>query len=292
MTVRRLKPKNDFIFQRLFGEQDTKESLMALLNAILRLEGPQRIVALTVIDNKQLTKKLIDDKTGRLDVRAETADRVQINIEVQLTNYRNMPRRTLFYLGKLYVESIKAGGRFEELKKTITINIVDFNLFELERFHSTFHFYEDHEDHFMLTDAMEVHFIEYPKFKAVRKNLEDPLHRWLLFLDEKLPDDQLKELIRMDPIIGKTEERLEWLSSDEETIRLYEAREHSLIERNSLIAEGEARGEARGRAAGLLEGKLEVALSMLKENISPAMIAKVTGISEAEIKRLAETESN
>ncbi|WP_281287160.1 hypothetical protein [Paenibacillus hemerocallicola] len=40
----------------------------------------------------------------------------------------------------------------------------------------------------------------------------------------------------MGPVIGKTEERLEWLSSDEETIRLYEAREHSLIERNSLIA--------------------------------------------------------
>lgn len=112
MPIRRLKPKNDFIFQKLFGEQDSKDSLIALLNAILRLEGSKRITDLLVIDNKQLDKQLIDDKTGRLDVRAETLDGVQIDIEIQLANQRNMPRRTLFYASKLYTSSIKAGGKY------------------------------------------------------------------------------------------------------------------------------------------------------------------------------------
>lgn len=286
MAIKRLKPKNDFIFQRLFGEQETADSLISLLNAILRLEGERRIVNLTIIENKQLAKKLIDDKTGRLDVRAETADRVQINIEVQLTDYRNMPRRSLFYLSKLYADSIKSGGRYEELKKTIAINIVDFRLFDFERFHITFHFYEDNEDRFMLTDAMEVHFIEYPKFKATRKDLEDPLHRWLLFLDEKLPEDQLKELIEMDPVIGKAEERLEWLSSDEETIRLYEAREYSLIARNSLIADGEARGLEKGKAEGIIEAKAEIALAMIRKGVEHAMIAEFTSLTLQEIADL------
>lgn len=293
MIRRRLKPKNDFIFQRLFGEQETEESLISLLNAILKLQGEQRIVSLMVIENKQLSKKLIDDKTGRLDVRAETANRVQINIEVQLTDYRNMPRRTLFYLSKLYADSIKAGGLYEELKKTIAINIVDFRLFEFERFHSTFHFYEDHE-RYLLTDAMEVHFIEYPKFKELHKDLTDPLHRWLLFLDERLPEDQLEELIRMDPVIAKAEERLDWLSSDEETIRLYEAREHSLIERNSLIADGEARGLARGKELGRLEGKVEgkaegkaeVVKNMLRKGARDELIKEFTGVSEEELAAL------
>jgi predicted transposase/invertase (TIGR01784 family) len=302
MAIKRLKPKNDFIFQRLFGEQEAEDSLISLLNAILRLEEKRRIVHLTVIENKQLAKKLIDDKTGRLDVRAETADQVQINIEVQLTDYRNMPRRSLFYLSKLYADSIKSGGRYEELKKTIAINIVDFRLFDIERFHSTFHFYEDNEHRFMLTDAMEVHFIEYPKFKAARKNLDDPLHRWLLFLDEKLPEDQLKELVEMDPVIGKAEERLEWLSSDEETIRLYEAREYSLIERNSLVADGEARGmekgmalgraegkvegKAEGKAEGVIEAKAEVAMTMIRKGADDALIMEFTGMSLEEITTL------
>ncbi|HEX7055676.1 MAG TPA: PD-(D/E)XK nuclease family transposase [Bacilli bacterium] len=107
---------------------------------------------------------------------------------------------------------------------------------DIERFHSTFHLYEDHERDFKLTDVMEIHFIEYPKFRSISKDMNDPLHRWLMFLEEDLPEQQLKELMEMDPIIRKAEERLEWLSSDEETRRMYEFRENSRIERNSLMA--------------------------------------------------------
>lgn len=89
----------------------------------------------------------IDDKTGRLDVRAETKDNQQFDIEMQLTNQKNMARRTLFYLSKIYVGSIKAGGKYADLKRTVTLNIVDFNLFDISRFRTTFHFYEDHEDY-------------------------------------------------------------------------------------------------------------------------------------------------
>ena len=45
----------------------------------------------------------------------------------------------------------------------------------------------------------------------------------------------------MDLVICKAEERLEWLSSDEETIKLYKAREEALIEKMSLIGEAEDR---------------------------------------------------
>lgn len=283
---RRLKPKNDFIFQRLFGEQEAQDSLISLLNAILRLKGSQRIAGVTVTNNIELSKLLVNEKTGRLDIRAETEDQTQINIEMQLINHHNMQKRSLFYAAKMFTESIKAGGKYENLKKTIAVNIMDFNLFDFARFHSTFHFYEDHERDYMLTDALELHFIEYSKFKKMNKNLDDPLHRWLLFMDEKLPENQLKELIAMDPIIKKTEERLEWLSGDEETLRLYEAREYARIEYNSLMSEAKARGRAEGRVEGKAEGKREIAMNMLHEGIEPSLIAKVTELNIDEIKAL------
>ncbi|SDD01537.1 conserved hypothetical protein (putative transposase or invertase) [Paenibacillus sp. UNCCL117] len=299
MASRRLKPKNDFIFQRLFGEPETKSSLISLLNAILGLTGNERIADLTVMENKQLDKQFIDDKSGRLDVRAETADGVLIDIEIQLSNQRNMVRRTLFYASKLYAGSIKAGGKYENLKRTVAINIMDFKLFEFKRFHSSFRFYEDQEEpKYLLTDAMELHFIEYPKFAVTAKDLNDPLHRWLLFLDEKVPETQLKELINMDADIQKTEERLAWLSSDEETLRLYEAREEALIEYNSRmsesrqegleqgIAEGRAEGIVEGRAEGKAEAKAELACKMLEEGIGRDVILKLTGLTEKELEKL------
>ncbi|AXF56553.1 Rpn family recombination-promoting nuclease/putative transposase [Salicibibacter kimchii] len=276
MAYDRLKPKNDFIFKRLFGEQETKESLISLLNAIMRLEGSDQIVDLTVIENKELLKENFDDKTGRLDVRAETIGKMQIDVEIQLQNQGDMIRRTLYYLSKMYVQSIGSGDNYAKLKKTVTINILDFNLFAIERFHSTFHFYEDHEEAMLLTDAMEVHFIEYPKFEMMEKKLDDPLHRWLLFLDESLEENERKKLIEMDPDIQKAEERLEWLSGDAETRKLYEAREESVLERNSLIAEGEEIG-------------MEKLVKTLLKQHKPDEVAAMTGLDVDWIKGIDES---
>ncbi|MCD9020325.1 Rpn family recombination-promoting nuclease/putative transposase [Cohnella silvisoli] len=285
MAINRLKPKNDFIFGCLFGEKASKDSLMALLNAILRQDGSDPIIGLKVIENKQLKKDMLSDKTGRLDIRAELASGEQINVEMQMLNRYNMVKRTLFYLAKLFTASIKAGEPYEKLKKTITINLLNFELFPFERFHSTYHFYEDHEDRAMLTDALAVHFIEFPKFERAEKDKNIALHRWLLFMDEKLPEDQLKELMAMDPMIGKTEEQLEMLSGKDYVRELAEARENAMRDWNSSMSGSREEGIAIGKA----EGKTEMVLKMLAKGLDVAFISEVSGMSVQQINRLAES---
>jgi hypothetical protein len=85
---RRMKPKNDFIFQKLFGEEESKSSLISLLNAILGLEGEKRIRKLQVKDNKQLQKETVDDNTGRLDIYAESDDHVLYGLLLSSQNSR------------------------------------------------------------------------------------------------------------------------------------------------------------------------------------------------------------
>ena len=307
MNRKRFKPQNDFIFKRLFGEAETKDLLIHLLNAIFLESGGKPIVDLTIIENKELTKELIDDKTGRLDIRAETIENEQINVEVQVAEQKHMEKRSLFYLGKMFVESIKAGEQYENLKKTITINLLNFSFLQTERYHSSFHLYEDRDKTQMLTDIIEIHFIEYPKFRKITKDLQNPLHRWLLFLEEKLAEDQLEELIGMDPVIKKAEDRLEWLSGDEETIRLYEAREFSKYERNSIISSAKQTGREEGMQEGLQEGlkeglkegmktgikegerkaAKEIAQNLLSMGIDPAKVAQATGLSQQEVEQLS-----
>jgi predicted transposase/invertase (TIGR01784 family) len=291
LAINRLKPKNDFVFGRLFGEKESKESLISLLNAILRQNGNDPIVELKVIENKQLKKQLLNDKTGRLDIRAELESGEQINIEMQIANRHNMTKRTLFYLTKLFTASIKTGEPFEKLKKTIAINLLDFELFTFERFHSIFHLYEDHEEHVMLTDVLEVHFIEFPKFERVKKDTSIALHRWLLFLDEKLPEEELKELMRMDPAISKTEEHLELLSSDELTRQLAEARGYALSEWHTQMNGSRAEGRAEGKAEGEAKGKAIIIARLLKKGMDPAFISEATGLSLTEIERIALTQT-
>ena len=94
------------------------------------------------------------------------------------------------------------------------------------------------------------------------------------WFDKMLSEDELKELVELDSAIKRAEKKLEYLSSDEETLALYRAREDSAHERANLLY------------TGRMEGKEEVAKNMLAENMSLELIAKITGLSIEGIKAL------
>jgi predicted transposase/invertase (TIGR01784 family) len=277
----RLKPTNDFIFKKMFGEIEVKENLISLLNAILKLDGDKKLKDIVIIENKELVKELITDKTGRLDIRAETLDNTQIDIEIQLIDQKNIVERMLYYMSKMYSESIKSGGKYKDLKKTIVIGILDFDYFDIPKFHSTYHFYEDEVNNFMLTDKLELNFVEMPKFRKVSKDINNPLHRWLLFLENDIPKEMLREVVQMDSVIRKAEERLEWLSSDEDTIKLYKAREEALIEKMSLIDEAEERGIEKGE----YQKSIEIAKKLI-DVLDVKTIALKTGLPTEIIEKI------
>ncbi len=108
--MERLRPLNDFIFKKLFGEPESKENLRAFLNAIL-YNNIGNIKDIEIIKDKELTTDEITNKTGIIDVLAKIDDGTHINIEVQLTDQKNMDRRTLFYWSRIYNRGIIKGKR-------------------------------------------------------------------------------------------------------------------------------------------------------------------------------------
>ena len=53
-----------------------------------------------------------------------------INLEIQVAKQEYMVRRSLYYWSRLYNSGLKSGEEYIELKRTVVINILDFNLFE------------------------------------------------------------------------------------------------------------------------------------------------------------------
>lgn len=291
--MQRLKPLNDFIFKKLFGEKDDEVILLSFLNAILSKTYTEPLTEIIIIENKELTKEMLEDKTGRIDVRAKTQNGEQINIEVQLTDQYNMEKRTLFYWGKLFLEGIKQGEDYTNLKKVITINLLDFNYLETKDYHSSFHLWEDVEKDYLLSDIVEIHFIELPKFrKSKLENIKEgnkELNRWLSFLQQDISEERLEEIIEMDPAIKMAEEKLEKLSHDPDTIALYRAREDSAHERANLISTGIRKGIEEGIQQGIQQGihqrNIEVAVNLL-DILDDKTISQKTGLSIEEVKKL------
>ena len=174
----------------------------------------------------------------------------------------------------MYIENIKKGQDYTSLEKVITINILDFEFLGTESYQSSFHLWEDIEKDYMLTDVVEIHFLELPKFRKKKDKdyRENDIERWLLmFLEKDTPEATLKELISMDTAIEKAEQKIEYLSSDEETMRIYYERERSLHERANMISSAEERGD-------LNRSKIAIR-NMLSKVMSKELISEMLEVS-------------
>jgi len=97
-----------------------------------------------------------------------------------------MPERTMFYWSKMYTSQVKPGDTYSQLKKCITINIVDFKCTPLQKLHSGYHLIEDATG-YRLTDISEVHFLEIVKLAdlTIPRDENDAVVEWIEFLDAK-----------------------------------------------------------------------------------------------------------
>ena len=128
----------------------------------------------------------------------------------------------------------------------------------------------------MLTDLVEIHFIELPKFRALQNKdfKESSLQRWLAFLEKDINKNMLEELMNMEPAIKMAEEKLDYLSSDPYTIELYKAREDSEHEKANFFSSGQD-NKAR-----------EIAKRMLDAGMDADFIMQMTGLMKEEVEKL------
>jgi predicted transposase YbfD/YdcC len=163
IKIKRIRVLNDFAFKKVFGEKGDEVQLMALLNSILKLTGKDRIVTIEIVESKELPADFRGGKASKLDVRAVLADGTRVNIEIQLKNEYNMEKRCLRYWAQEYTKGIVEGQDYIYIPTVIVINILDFGYIPLDDFHTSFHLYEDRHKDYMLTDALEMHYIDIVK---------------------------------------------------------------------------------------------------------------------------------
>ncbi|WP_142314258.1 Rpn family recombination-promoting nuclease/putative transposase, partial [Bacillus wiedmannii] len=114
-----------------------EQILMRFLNVTLASSLSSPIQSLT-IEDPHMHREYEKDKLSILDVLATLDDKTQIAIEIQLNDQNDFLKRSLYYWSRLYASQMKKGSSYDMLRKTITINILNFPVFpEYETFHTT-----------------------------------------------------------------------------------------------------------------------------------------------------------
>ena len=237
--MRRVNPLNDLAFKKVMGEQGSEFQLKAFLEAVLNKE----LKSVEIKGSMELTPDIIGNKLSRLDVFAIADDNTGIDIEIQLNDYKNMSKRTIFYWSRLFGNALRSGRdiNYRDIANMVTINLLGFNYIQgepEEEFHNIYHISNDRSGK-ILDGCLEIHFIEMPKFLLFNnKNLADnKIHRWLAFFDNNISETTLKELRSMDPAIDRAQKKIEYISYNEDDYRAIISREMEILDYNSAIFE-------------------------------------------------------
>ena len=279
-----LKVTNDYIFKKIFAKKGNESILKDLLNSILQI----KIKSIEVIADANLERQLESNKLGILDLKAKVDEETIVNIEIQIINRYNMIERTLFYWSGLYYNVLQKGADYKEIKKVIAINILDYNEFDEGPYHEIARLRREYL-YKILTDKIEIHFIQIPKFKKQRKDMKTKLDMWMDFISQ-IDEKEVKNAMSKNKEIKKAQEEYEYLTGDEEERRIAFLREKALRDENSIFDAGKDIGRKEGKEEGKEEGKKEekkeIAKSMLKEKMPIETIMKVTKLSREEIEKI------
>jgi len=269
-----LSPTSDLVFQRIFGKKGNESILKDFITAVTGMKIETVKLGLDV----RQTKEKIQDKLCILDIKAELDNGIMVNVEIQIVNNYDMIERSLYYWSGLYREQLKKGEEYQKLQKTISIIILDYDIFDEGPYHEIARIRREYENK-ILTDKLEMHFIQLTKFKEENPGVKRKIEQWMWFLINK-NRGRLDMSVNNNKEVKKAQEELEYLSGDEELKRWEELREKALKDERSAILSA--------RLKGIEEGKKEIARKMLEENILIDTIIKVTGLTKEDIEKLKE----
>lgn len=299
-TQRRLPLTSDYVFKRVFASDENNSMLKDFLEAIL-----DRKIKKVTVKNPEMPKNFFDERMGVLDLKLEVDDNEMVDVEMQMRNEHNIGQRSSVYLSKMIAEQLKTKERYENIKKGIVINLLNFTYFKRNAYHSIARMkfdktteekyvdmgYEKEDE--IATDVFEMHFIEIPKFIKKNPSGKTKLEQWMWLLvggEEK----KIKMVSEENEEIKKVVELLDKMGfSDDERV-MYEYREKAELDYMDAMAYLSEKAQKEGMEKGIQEGikegekkaKLEDARKMLQKGIDIETIIEITELSREEIEDL------
>ena len=281
-SVRPLSPLKDLPFKVVFCDQKDTLPISGLIEDVRGLPGEK--IRNLVIADPGVHPKSKDGKRPVLDLRGRTATQ-EVNVEIQRLISPELLDRILYYLVLMIAAQVKSGGKYK-LPKSITIVFANFLFKEFRgtaEYHHRFVLF-DKKTGREYPNSPEIHILELPKIPDVDDGTR--AWPWVKFFRSKTLAD-FEALKKRSAAMKAAVARLVAFSADEKARIRTESYEKGIADQAARIRDSRAKGRAKGRAEGEANKQAEIARRMLRSKVSPADVAKFTGLSEAAVSRLA-----
>lgn len=306
-VAKKLPLTSDYVFKRIFGQEENKTALKDFLESILNISIQE-----IQINNPEIAKDFYDSKYGVLDLKVTLDENIIVNIEMQLQNEYNMEQRSVYYMASTYAMQLAEGSPYTDCKKVIVINILNFIYYKRDSYHSIARMkfeptqenervdlgYEPEDEY--ATEYLEMHFIELPKFKKKNPEASNRLEQWLwLFIGG---EEEVQKASKVNKEIERINKKLASMSLSREERNNYEFRLKAIRDEISVIAYATQKGLQQGIEQGIEEGKkqgieqgikkgeenikIEIARTLLEKKYPISEIQEILGLSKEKIQEI------
>ncbi|MDR1711473.1 MAG: Rpn family recombination-promoting nuclease/putative transposase [Propionibacteriaceae bacterium] len=299
-----IPPRTDLLFKHIFGDEENKEFLIALLRAVLDL--PADAFARVELLKTQLEVESGGQKGPVLDVRAQLGTGEHVDVEIQLRVTRRLPPRIAYYTARMLAEQLHSGERYDQLGRAVTVLIVGENLSNDEGYHHRFLMSEPATGK-VFSDALEIDTLELRKVPQAGDGTQ--LWKWMRFIAAQSAEE-LDMAAQLDPVIAKAADAVRrWseddifrlqLAAQEKVERDYLSRMHDDLEdaREEGLRLGLEQGLEQGLKQGLQQGiqrgkndgqsaeRTRVIRHMLSRGLSAEDICGLVDVSISEVSQI------
>lgn len=272
-----ISPKIDYAFKQMMN---SKVALKNFLSAVLKIPEND-IEDIQYIDTHTL-KEYEDDKYIVMDVRLSLRNQYEIDIEMQVMNFDYWTDRVLYYSSRMLAEQIKKGEDYGKFVKCVSISILDFNIFDMNKYpgyYSSYHIRED-KDGRIFNDLLEFHIIELHKIPEKLAE-EDDLLIWAKFISSE-GKEEMEMLSEKNEGVKAAYDELISLKNDDVRRQIYNSRKKAIMD---YKVQNRA-AEERGKKEGIKEGILQTAKSMLRNGLSAELVSNITGLPKKEVENI------
>jgi predicted transposase/invertase (TIGR01784 family) len=269
--------KNDIAFRKIFGNEKKKVILISFLNAVLSLEGKDRIRDVTLLNPFQLPR-IAGEKSSIIDVKATDEKGSTFIVEMQVAEPAGFDKRVLYYTSKDYAGQINIGEEYPKLRPVYFIGVLDFKYFSGKNYLSS-HLIVDEETGECIFKDLKFRFIELPKFNKKVHELKNIIDKWTFFI--------------------KNADELEFMPDnvDDEGLKeaYEEAAQHNWTreEYDAYIYAGIREQDEKGRIELAEKKRIERVVKQLHQNNVPlSIIAISVELTEQEVSEIIENQQN
>ena len=257
-----LSLRNDAVFKLFFTREENIPELKAFLKATTHLTD-EDLVEIQIL-NPILKKGHLQDKDFIVDIRIKDNGGNFTHLEMQMRRHEAFIEKVVAYNSRQYAAQLSRGQNYIDLKKSISLVITDFPMFDDTEEYFEYIAYR-RENRKIFTNAQEYFILDLTKLPS---DIVDTKEMWgALFKADN--EEELRSLMTQFDEINEACEKLVDLSEEKYAQQIAIAREDSEWAAKHTKYHLTKRVHAEGKTEGLLEAARKLlSTGMLAEDVA------------------------